>query len=284
MATLNNFANLTYNSGTQAGSAVSNTVSTNLIDAYALSAVKYSNNTSWRPGENITYQIAVTNTGTETLFNVGVSDDLGGTGTPLSYLTDSARVESAGVISSVTPSAVNPLTAVVADILAPNETVVFSYVAKADDTVASNVLQIANTAIVTGRELSATGQLVTADPAATLILPRTEEARVTVTKAVDKSTVTSGDTLTYTFTLENSGSLPATNVVITDAFPAEFTVTGVTSVTGGVTTVYTADQYSVNADNTLTLPVGTASITVPAADDTGNGTTVVTVTGTVTAD
>ncbi len=281
MAVLNNFANLTYNSGTEASSAVSNTVSTNLVDAYALSAVKYSNNTSWRTGENITYQLAVTNTGTETLFNVTVSDDLGGAGTPLTYLQNSARVQSAGVIKTVTPTSTAPLAVVVADTLAPNETVVLSYVAKAADRASADLTEITNTASVIGRQLSATGTEVVAEPAPTLTLPRTEAATVAVLKSVDKATVASGDNLTYTFTLENSGNIPATDVIITDAFPAEFSVTGVSSVTDGVTTVYSADQYSVSADNILTLPVGSASVTVPAATAAGNGVTVVTVTGTV---
>ena len=113
-------------------------------------------------------------------------------------------------------------------------------------------------------------------------IEREDFAQIDIIKSVDKATVSSGDTLTYTFTIENSGNIPATNVVITDSLPEGFAITSIVSESEGVTTVYDATDYTVSADNTLTLPIGTKTITVPARDESGNGIVTVTVTGVVT--
>ena len=69
-----------------------------------------------------------------------------------------------------------------------------------------------------------------------------------------------------------------------DTLPAGFTITGVQSVTNGVTTTYTPADYTLDtATNTLTLP-GTGSavtISVPAATAAGPGVTTIIVSGTV---
>ena len=86
MATqINNVASAIYGYGRDSsGSAVSNIATTNLIEDYAISGVKTPLKTEFRPGENVTYQIYVRNDGTLPLYNVTISDDLGGVGTPLS--------------------------------------------------------------------------------------------------------------------------------------------------------------------------------------------------------
>lgn len=283
MATiLNNFATLTYNSGDDTGAATSNVVSTNLLDSYGLTVNKISLNEDWRPGENITYLVTVTNTGTQPLFAVQFTDDLGGGDTALEYLEGSAAVVTDSTVTGVTPVSTQPLIIPVADVLPAGDSVTAVYVAQVQGDISDSISDITNTVSAVGREGSAEGAVVESDEASAT-LPRADFAQVDIVKTVDKAVVSSGETLTYTFTIENSGNIPATNVVITDTLPAGFEVTSISSVTDGVTTVYDETDYTIDADNTLTLPTGTdVTITVPARTAAGNGVTVVTVTGTVT--
>ncbi len=282
MATiLNNFATLTYNSGEDTGAATSNVVTTNLLDSISISVEKFSANTAWRPAENITYFVTVTNTGTQILEAVTVTDDLGGEDdTPLTYVQGSARLIDGAVVTEVTPTDTDPLVIPVAGTLMPGESVVVLYVARVNATIEDEVECITNTATAQGSsDACATG---TAEDESSVTICREDFAQVDILKAVDKAVISCGDTLTYTFTIENSGNIPATNVIITDTLPAGFEITEIRSVTDGVTTVYTAEDYTVDGDNTLTLPTGEVTITVPARTQTGNGVTVVTVTGIVT--
>ena len=279
---LNNFATLTYNSGEDTEAATSNVVSTNLLESAGVSAEKFTANSTWRPGENLTYFVTVTNTGTEPIENVTVTDDLGGeTDTPMFYVQGSARVIAGIEVTEVTPTDTNPLVIPVADTLLPGESVIVLYVARVNATIEDDVNSITNTATAQGEGTACGGGDATDESSVTL--PREDFAQVNLLKAVDKAVISCGDTLTYTFSIENSGNIPATNVVITDTLPEGFVITSVQSVTNGVTTVYDEGDYTVSADNTLILPTGAGvTITVPARTDAGNGLTTVIVTGIVT--
>lgn len=282
MATiLNNSATLTYNSGENTGFAASNVVSTNLLDSNSVAVEKYTANESWRPGENITYFVTVTNTGTQPLENVTITDNLGGeTDTPMFYVQGSARIIAGTQVTEVTPSDTNPLVIPVADTLLPDESVTVLYIAKVNATIGDEVESITNTAEAQGEGTGCGSGAVTDESSVTI--PREDFAQVDILKAVDKAVISCGDTLTYTFTIENSGNIEATNVVITDTLPEEFTITAVRSETNGIVTVYDPSDYTVGADNTLILPTGGIAITVPPRTEAGNGVTTVIVEGIVT--
>lgn len=282
--TINNTASATYNFGrSESGSAVSNTATTNLIEEYAITGTKLTNNASFRNGENLTYQISVTNSGTESLYDVTIADNLGGDTNPLSYLDNSATYNINGISAFIIPTSVRPLTIVLPTPLASGETATITYVARVSSGLDESVESIVNEATITAKKGSAAGDDISVSPNPTVTVERGEFADVSVSKTVSSSQVVAGEEFSYVISLTNSGTLDATGVVVTDKLPDGFTITSLTSETNGVTTTFSASDYSIDAStNTLTIPSGsTLSITVPAAADGVNGVTTITITGSI---
>ena len=285
MATpINNTASITYGYGRSGSdSAVSNTATTSLIEDYAISAYKLSNNQSFRVGENITYQVHISNDGVLDLYNVTMSDDLGGTGNPLTFVDGSATLSINGLTSVLIPTTINPLVFTIPSVLVAGENAIITYVAKVNSSLPQDVNDITNTVIVSANEGSVTGQQILVTPNPTTTITRAEYAEVQITKNVSASEVSVGDTFSYTLTLSNSGNIEATGVIITDTLPEGFVISSITSVSGGIQRVFQPTEYSVDSStNTLTLTTGAAeTITVPAAVNGNSGTTVVTITGSI---
>lgn len=284
MATINNIASVTYSFGrSETASAVSNTATTNLIEEYSISGTKITNNETFRNGENLTYQISISNDGTSSLYNVTVSDDLGGSTNPLTFLDGSGTYNINGITAGLIPTGVRPLVFVLPSPLASGETATITFIARVSSGLDSSVESITNTATITANEDSTTGTSITVSPNPTVTISRGEFADVTLTKDVSSSQITTGETFSYKITLSNSGNLDATGIIITDTLPDGFVIDSIISETDGVTTTFSASDYSVDSStNTLTLPSGsTLSITVPASSNGVNGTTVVTITGSI---
>lgn len=282
--TINNSANITYKYGTSTDYALSNVAMTSLEEDYGLSAVKTSQNSNWRPGENLTFNISITNDGIEPLYGVSVQDNLGDdTNELLSYVAGSARMLRNNVLTGVTPTSTSPLTFVIPNTLLASETVTFSYVAKVRSDISNDIAEITNEATVVGHETSISGSTITVIPSPSLTLPKASYAEVRIMKSVDKENIREGDTLTYTFELENSGNLEASNVVIEDDLPSAFVINSVKSLTNEVETVFETTDYSLDENNKLILPTSiTKTISVPARTTSGNGLTIVTIVGTIT--
>ena len=283
MATIiNNVASATYNYGrSESGSAISNTATTNLLEEFSIVGTKLSNNQTFRNGENITYQISVTNDGLSSLYNVTINDDLGGLTNPLVFLDGSGTYSVNGITSFIIPTSVNPLTFVLPSPLASGETAVITYIARVISGLDESVESIVNTATITANEGSETGDIITVNPGPTNTIVRADFADLSLTKNVSSSLISSGESFSYTITLTNSGNLDATGVIITDRLPEGFTITSITAETDGVITTFSASDYTVDAaTNMLTLPTGgTLSLSVPASSGGLSGTTVVTITG-----
>ncbi len=282
---LNNQASIRYNySGAGTGTAVSNTVTTNLLDRYTLAATKTPLSSTFRPGENVTYVIRVENNGSGDLYNVTIADDLGGgADTPLVYnpLCLRAYVDSIPATNSPVVQG-GTLTAVLPAPLPAGTAAILVYTAQVRPDVDFTLQSITNTVAVTANGGSAAGPAVTVTPSPTATLLRDSYAEVTLYKEADKQSVMAGEPLTYTFTLTNQGNQAADSVTLTDQLPTGFSVTQVSVSAGGATTVLAPGDYTVAADNTITIPSTTGkAITVPAATVAAPGIATVAITGTV---
>lgn len=287
---LNNQASVTYTyqGAAEPGTASSNITTTTLLDPYSIMASKVPIFTTFRNGDRLTYLISIRNIGTGALYNVTIADDLGAASgsAHLNYYPGSAYVYADGALTPVTPST----TAGTATFTLPNpipsgSDALLIYGAAVDESLTETVTAIQNTAAVSAAGGSAAGAAVTVTPSPTAMVTREQYAELSIYKQADKSSVQVGDTLTYTFTLTNTGSEAAFGVTVTDTLPAGFSVTSVSLTENGQTTALPAGSYTVDAaTNTLTVPAGDAvTITVPAMAAGTPGVVILTVTGTIIA-
>ena len=282
MATsLLNRAQLSYTFNGSAGSAVSNQTNTTLLDQYTITVTKDTLTPEVKAGCNAAYVVRVENNGAGTINEVTVVDNLGGTGSGdavLTYVDESAKFYLNGTpIEGNAETGDDGVTFTTATPLESGDNLLIFYVATLDS---AQTEPVTNTASVTAATSSPTEPTVSGSDTAT-VTPTTY-ADVSMIKSADKDTVVSGDTLTYTFALINTGFEAAESITLTDEFPDEFTVTSVSYTANGVTTPVSSDDYTLEGE-TLTLPASSSSlvISVPAATSAGPGLTTITVTGTV---
>ncbi len=148
---LNNQASIRYNySGAGTGTAVSNTVTTNLLDRYTLAATKTPLSSTFRPGENVTYVIRVENNGSGDLYNVTIADDLGGgADTPLVYNPASLRAYVDSIPVTISPVVQGgTLTAVLPAPLPAGTAAILVYTAQVRPDVDFTLQSITNTVAV----------------------------------------------------------------------------------------------------------------------------------------
>ncbi len=279
---INNSATATYGYGrTGSDTAVSNIAVANLLEQFAMTGTKSVQNPNFRPGEILSYYITATNNGTDSLFNLTITDNLGGADTPLTFIDGSAYLSLNGVITPIIPTSIDPLTFVVPSAFTPGDIATINFLARVGSGLSSDISEIVNEATISANQGSTSGPILTVDPNPTATVTREEYASVTITKSVSEENIAEGVPFSYTIELENSGNLPATAVVLTDVLPEGFTVSSITSTTNGETTTFAADDYEIDpTTNTLTLPTNPAvEITVPAYSDGAVGLTTVVITG-----
>ena len=286
MPQITNQANLTFNYGNTTGTAVSNIASATLLEP--LSVEKTSIGTTYRAGDRITYVLSVQNNGSVTVTDINLVDNLGtytlpdgSNVTPLTFDNEAALYID-GVFSSAIQGT-ETLDSVTFRIpsLAPGSNAMVIYYATVNE-----YAPLVPDGTVTNT-VNVTAPCVTTPISDTNTITVENYAEIVILKEMSPDPVSDGDLLTYTFTITNTGNIPATDVILTDAFnpaPANITVT----VNGQ--TVNAADYTYTNG--LLTLPTGNNyEMTVPAAtvsQDPANGTNTVipgtlliTVTGTI---
>ena len=261
MATIENFATVSYTSGGVAETKVSNLAEIGLTSAVTLS--KSVLGETYSDGSVLTYILTVINTSSSEITNINITDNLGtftfGASelTPLTYtppavlLIDGIDSTASLTVDNSTPS-----------------TLIFSFPSLPAGAVANIVyratanefapLEIASTIINTATLDSDSD---CADATATETVTVAEAANVSVFKQMSPNPVVCGDLVTYTIRIYNYGNIPAENVTLTDKFdPAP---TNITVSRDGVALDATDYTY---VDGLLTIAASeTQNIIVPAA-------------------
>lgn len=281
MATFTNFATLSYNGGTMD----SNTVTGELLET--LSMTKTAVRDTYTARGSVAYVISLVNSGATAVGGLTITDDLGGytfnSGTvyPLAYTDGSIRYYVNGVLQAApTVTAGPPLTITGISVPAGGNVTLIYEAAVTGYAPLGTEATITNTAAATG------GGFSLSDTATVALEPRAE---LSISKALCPVTVTENGQLTYTFVIENAGSVAAgasDNVVLTDTFDPALS---------GLTVTFNGTAWSEGVNYTYDAATGlfqtlAGQITVPAATYSQNtdgtwavtpGTATLRVTGTV---
>ncbi|MBO5287021.1 MAG: DUF11 domain-containing protein [Clostridia bacterium] len=261
MAQYTNQAQLTYgNTVTSSNIAVGEVVST-------LSITKVAIRQDYQQNDTVTYIISLVNSGASAVNDLDVTDNLGeytfgiGTLTPLTYIDGTLLYYLNGVLQP-TPSVTSSDNLVITGInIPPRSNALLIYEARVNSFAPLNADgEITNTATVVGECASTVtaSETITASTAPNL----------TITKSISPVPVACGDTVTYTFIIQNTGNgaLVATDdAVVTDIFnPA---LSGVNATLDGTPIGFTYDE----ATGAFSTTPG--AITVPPATITQDLTT-----------
>ncbi len=259
MARFTNQAELSYN-----GTVISSNVTVGEI-VESLRAEKTALGETYTRDSAPVYIINLVNTSEEALTGLTLTDDLGGfsegaaTLYPLEYVQGSLRLFVNGDLATAPAVSAGPPLTVTGITVPAGANVTLVYQTEVTDR--APLLRggaITNTATVLG-----SGLVLPVTATASI---RAEEApELTVTKSLVPSTVSDGDTLTYTFLIENFGNTAVTeedNVVLRDTFLPlldNITVTynGVTQTTPGFYSYSEASGTFATAPGAITVPGAT---------------------------
>jgi uncharacterized repeat protein (TIGR01451 family) len=225
--------------------------------------------TSVAAGSNVTYTQSVTNNGPAAATAVSFTQS-----TPPNSNFQSIIIPSGWSCTTPAVGAAGTITCTDAS-LAVNGTAGFTIVLQVNSGTASGT-SIAETASATASNIvpNLTGNTSTA----IVVVANANSANVTILKSATPSpTVPSGDTLTYTLAIANSGPSSATNVTITDSLPTDVTYlsvntnVGTCSQAGGTVTCLLGTMTN-GATATITILTlagapGTATNTASVIDD-----------------
>ena len=267
MAEITNSANVSYTFA-GAGSTVessSNTTQTNVTYSSNISIEKMALSSGFIPGDNLSFMIRVTNTGTDTLSNVVVTDNLGAynDGTravivPLDYVPGTAAESvNHGSWASVTPSATNPLTFDIGT-MSEGDVVEITYTAQVISGFSGT--EIVSTSTATGDGIA--GE-VTDDDSVTLA--EADFAHLVIEKTGSADNISTGEPFTYTIDITNTGNVDATGIVVTDYIPTDFVLENVNMIQNGTTTPLTPTTDYTLQDGLLTIPASGSSLSLVVA-------------------
>ena len=268
MASISNQAQVSfsYEGATGTRSNNSNVVNATLLDEYSLSVEKTTSKNCYRPGDTLTYFIQVINTGCGCLKNFHITDNLGDEGY-LTYVEGSARLIVGGILEEITPTSVSPLEFDVSDRLEREEGFVILYNVEVVEELSEEVNEITNTVEVRGYPCGCdcrdNKNCVHAEDSATIT--KCEFAEVLITKQASSDTYCCDEEIDFYITLTNTGTIDATDVVVTDSLPENFTLTSIFMENNGDVYEFGPAEYTLDSANFLTLPNAVGrSILVPS--------------------
>ncbi len=256
MPTFQNQAALSYRGAVVFSNIVTGELTTQLT------VTKTAVEATYGAGDTVTYIVSLVNAGAAPITGLTVTDDLGaypfGTGTrvPLDYVEGSVKYYVNGTLQAPPAVTEDPLT--FSGITVPADgNVILAYAA---DTNAFAPLgdrgSITNAVTVTGPGIAP----ITAEETVTA----EDSPLLTITKSMSPSTVSVGDLLTYTLTVENYGYLPIVatdDAVVSDTFDPRLAGLAVT-LNGTPLAEGTGYTYDEATGAFATLP---GIVTVPAA-------------------
>jgi uncharacterized repeat protein (TIGR01451 family) len=222
-------------------------------------------------GDQIVYSYAVQNNGNVTLRNVAVTDTHAGTGAPLTDITPTSVTTDNGTAAAGTLNDSTDTASVVDgdwDKLGPNDFVTFRsapYTVLASDlsAPASADGDIDGTVTATGTFNPGSGNITATDTGAAPV-PLNQVPSLTVSKVASADTnVPAGTVITYTYRVRNNGTVPITNVTLSDthkgvvgaltpAFGSWITNTGSTNTGNTINTLAPGDEAQFTATYTVT--------------------------------
>jgi len=262
MAEILNSANVSYTfAGAGSSTEVSSNVTqTNVTYSSSIEITKMALSSGFVPGENLSFMLRITNTGSDSLTNIVVTDNLG-VGSdpsrqeivPLEYVVGSAAISDDNAPwTPISPTSTSPLTFNINN-MESGEVVEITYTAQVLGSFSAST--ITNTASVTAEGVG--GEV--ADSAESTV-SEASYAHLVVEKEGSSDDISTGEPFTYTITITNSGNIDATGIVVTDYIPSDFLLESVEMIQNGTTTPLTPVTDYTLQDGLLTIPASGSSL------------------------
>ena len=267
MASISNQAQVSFSyAGGNTQTNNSNIVTSTMLDEYGISVEKTASKDCYRPGDTITFFIQVRNTGCGCLKNFQISDTLGGENY-LNYVNGSARLIVNGILTEVFPTSITEtLDFTISDRIERDGGFVLLYNVTIPTDIPETVNELTNTVNVTGVPCGCGEEPVTTVSGSdSITIAKCEFAEVLITKQASRDTYCCDDQIDYFITLTNTGTVDATDVVVTDVLPTGFVTTSIFMENNNETYYFSPSEYTIDDANLLTLPNATGrAILVPS--------------------